>query len=104
LKIPANTIKILVEKFGPLILGSAPVVSAIRKVVADSRFGADQSRISHLEKTMELQAALNEKVEVQLKIVQALLENVQRSLKLLTVAAIATAIIAVVAIFLALFK
>ena len=104
MKIPANTIKTLVEKFGPLILGSAPVVSAIRKVVADSRFGADESRISRLEKTMELQAALNEKVEVQLKIVQALLENVQRSLKLLTIAAIATAIIAVVAIFLALFK
>ena len=104
MKIPANTIKTLVEKFGPLILGSAPVVSAIRKVVADSRFGTDESRISNLEKTLELQAALNEKVNVQLKIVQALLENVQRSLKLLTIAAIATAIIAVVAISLALFR
>jgi hypothetical protein len=104
LKIPANTIKKLVEKLGPLILGSAPVISAIRKVVADSRIEIDESRISNLEKTMGLQAALNEKVDVQLKIVQTLLENVQRSLKLLTIAAIATAVIAVVAILLAVLK
>jgi hypothetical protein len=53
---------------------------------------------------MGLQAAFNEKVEVQLKIVQTLLENVQRSLKLLIIAAIATAVIAVVAILLAILK
>jgi hypothetical protein len=104
LKISTITIKTLIEKLGPLVLGSAPVVSAIRKVVVDSRIGSDEARISNLEKTMELQAALDEKVEVQLKIVQTLLENVQRSLKLLTIATIVIAIVAVVAILLAVSK
>ena len=77
------------------------MISAIRKIVADSRLGSDEARISNLEKTMGLQAALNEKVDVQLKIVQTLLENVQRSLRLL---AIATAIIAALALVLAILK
>ena len=104
MKISTITIKTLVEKLGPLILGSAPVISAIRKIVADSRLGSDEARISNLEKTMGLQAALNEKVDVQLKIVQTLLENVQRSLRLLAIAAIATAIIAALALVLAILK
>ncbi len=60
--------------------------------------GSDEARIANLEKTMGLQAALNEKVEVQLKIVETLLENIQKSLKTLIIAAIGTAVIAILAI------
>jgi len=104
LKISTTAIRGLLEKLGPLILGSAPVVSAIRRVVSDSRMGSDEARIANLEKTMGLQAALNEKVEVQLKIVETLLENIQKSLKTLIIAAIGTAVIAILAIVIALLK
>ena len=66
--------------------------------------GSDEARIANLEKTMRLQAALNEKVEVQLKIVETLLENIQKSLKTLIIAAIGTAVIAILAIVIALLK
>jgi hypothetical protein len=47
---------------------------------------------------MELQSALNESIDAQLKIVQVLLTRVQRSLKILVVAFIGTAMIAVTAL------
>ena len=85
-------------------MGSAPVINAIRKVVSDARTGSDEARIDNLEKAMGLQAALNDKVDVQLKIVETLLQNVQRSLKMLTIAAIGTAIIAGLALAMAIIR
>jgi hypothetical protein len=104
LKISTTTIQKLIERLGPLILGSAPVINAIRKVVSDSRTGSDEARIDNLEKAMGLQAALNDKVDVQLKIVETLLQNVQRSLKMLTIAAIGTAIMAGLALAMAIIR
>jgi hypothetical protein len=94
----------LIEKLAPLVLASAPVVSAIRKLVGDSRDDNFEARAANLEKAMELQSALNEKIDVELKIVQALLEKVQRSLRLLTIAIIVTLILSISAFAIALLK
>jgi hypothetical protein len=97
-------IRRLIERLTPLVLGTAPVISAIRNLVGDSHHDSGEVRMASLEKAMELQSALNEKSDVQLKIVQALLENVQRSLKMLILALIGTAIVAVAALAIALTK
>ena len=94
----------LIEKLAPLVLASAPVVSTIRKLVADSRDGNLEARIVNLEKAMELQSALNEKIDVELKIVHALLEKVQRSLRILIITVILALILAVAALAIALVK
>ena len=101
LKISTTTIKQLIEKLGPLILGSAPVVSAIRKVVSNAHIGSDEVRVENLENAMRLQAALNDKVDVQLKVVETLLQKIQRSLKVLTIASIGAAIVAGLALAIA---
>jgi hypothetical protein len=97
-------IRKLVEKLTPLVMSSAPVISALRTLVGDSHRDSGESRMISLEKAMELQSALNEKSDVQLKIVQALLENIQRSLKMLVLAMIGTAMVAVAALAIALTK
>jgi hypothetical protein len=94
----------LIEKLAPLVLASAPVVSAIRKLVGDSRGDNVEARTANLEKAMELQSALNEKIDVELKIVQALLEKVQRSLRVLIIAVIVALVLAVAALAIALLK
>jgi hypothetical protein len=53
---------------------------------------------------MELQSSLNESIDAQLRIVQALLERVQRSLKILVVMIIGTAVIGVIALALVILK
>lgn len=94
----------LIEKLAPLVLASAPVVSAIRKLVADSRDGSLEARIANLEKAMELQSALNEKIDVELKIVHTLLEKVQRFFRSLIITVIVALILAVAALTIALMK
>jgi hypothetical protein len=94
----------LIEKLAPLVLASAPVVSAIRKLVGDSRDDNVEARTANLEKAMELQSALNEKIDVELKIVQALLEKVQRSLRVLIIAVMVALVLAVAALAIALLK
>jgi hypothetical protein len=94
----------LIEKLAPLVLASAPVVSTIRKLVGDSRDDNVEARTANLEKAMELQSALNEKIDVELKIVQALLEKVQRSLRVLIIAVIVALVLAVAALAIGLLK
>lgn len=53
---------------------------------------------------MELQASLNDKLTSQLEVTQAVLERLQRSLRLLWLMVIATGVLAVVAIVLVLMK
>jgi predicted PurR-regulated permease PerM len=91
------------ERLGPLILGGAPLIGAIRKLINDST-NDGETRVANLEKAMELQSALNDSIDVQLKIIQALLEKVQRALKMLVIVAIGTAIIAGVALAIVLLK
>ena len=98
LKISITTIARLVERLGPLVLSTAPVIGAIRKVLEDSAKEGYEAQVANLEKAMELQSALNDSIDAQLKIIQALLERVQRSLQILLIAVIGTAIIAVTAL------
>ena len=101
MKISTTTIKQLIEKLGPLILDTAPVVGAIRKVVSNARTGSDELRVENLENAMRFQAALNDKVDAQLKVVETLLQKIQRSLKVLTIASIGAAIVAGLALAIA---
>ena len=101
LKISITKIARLVERLGPLVLSTAPVIGAIRKVLDDSaKEEGYEARVANLEKAMELQSALNDSIDAQLKIVQSLLERVQRSLQILVIAVIGTAIIAATALVL----
>ena len=71
---------------------------AIRKLLDDSANAGYETRLANLEKAMELQSALNESIDEQLKIIQVLLNRVQRALKILLVTVIATAMIALAAL------
>jgi hypothetical protein len=100
LKISITTIARLIERLGPFVLSTAPAIGAIRKLLDDSAKEGSEAQVANLEKAMELQSALNESIDVQLKIVQALLKRVQRSLQILVIAVIGTAIIAAAALVL----
>jgi hypothetical protein len=93
-----TTLAGLIQRLGPLILSGAPVLVAMRKLLDDSAKAGYEARVANLEKAMELQSALNESIDARLKIVQVLLTRVQRSLKILVVAVIGTAMIAVTAL------
>jgi hypothetical protein len=71
---------------------------AIRKLLDDSANAGYETRLANLEKAMELQSALNESIDEQLKSIQVLLNRVQRALKILLVTVIATAMIALAAL------
>src|SRR5262245_52543669 len=94
----------LTQKLRPLVAGSASTVGVLYKHFLDTRTNHNDPRINTLEKSLELQVALNETLEVQIKIVQALLENVQKTLRILTIGMVATATIAAVALAVAVLK
>jgi hypothetical protein len=94
----------MLQRLGALILSGAPAMVAIRKLLDDSANAGYETRLANLEKAMELQSALNESVDTQLKIVQTLLKRVQKALKILVVTVIGTVIIAVVALVLIVLK
>ncbi len=89
----------VIQRFRPLISSAA---DAIYKHLLDARSGNSEARIGALEKGLELQAALNETVEVQIKIIQASLENVQKALRIVILGLIGTATIAALALAVAL--
>jgi hypothetical protein len=94
----------LIQKLRPFVTGGANTVGALYKHYLDTRTNHSDSRINALEKSLELQVALNETLEVQIKIVQALLENVQKTLRVLTIGMVATATIAALALAVAILK
>lgn len=82
----------------------APVASEgvdrIRKLVETVRRGdANVGRqIEALNQAVELQSAVNRKIDEQLRVIQSVLENVQKSLKICTYSIAAVGIIAVAAL------
>lgn len=82
---------------GPVVTESA---DKIRRLVETlRRSGGDiDKQLDALRQTAELQSAVNKKVEDQLQIVESVLAHVQKSLKLLTVAAGAAVILALAAL------
>ncbi len=103
-KISATMVKKWLERLSPLIFGSAPIVGALHKVLTDSQNGNAEARLTDVEHSMRLQAELNEKVDAQLRMVQALLQSEQRFLKLLLFVVMATAATAVAALIVAVLK
>jgi hypothetical protein len=81
----------LIQKLRPLLSSGA---GTLYKHFLDTPSNHSDVRINALEKSLELQAALNETVEVQIKIVQTSLENVQKTLHSIIFGLIAVAIVA----------
>ena len=62
----------------------------------------DRELFAKFETALELQAKLNEQIESQMKIIQAVLENTQRALRILTYIAYCAAGLSLLAVVLAL--
>ena len=88
----------LIETLGSLLSGSAAALSNLRKRLTESRPDVIETRLDALERAMEIQATLNESVDVQIKLIYAMLEKVQKRLQILTIVLIATATLAALAL------
>jgi hypothetical protein len=89
----------LIETLGSLLSGSAAALGNLRKRLTESRPDViEETRLEALESAMEIQATLNESVDVQIKLIYAMLEKVQKRLQILTIVLIATATLAALAL------
>jgi Sec-independent protein translocase protein TatA len=75
-------------------------LKAIRSKTDDRRLGENE-RIELLERAIELQTKLNEQLEQQMTITQAVLESTQKSLRMITMISYAAVGISVVAVIMA---
>ena len=88
----------------------APVVTdgvdKIRKLVETIRKGDGNAtkQLDALRQALELQSAVNKKVDEQLRIIESVLENVQKSLKVLAFMSAGAVIVAVIAFLIAILK
>ena len=96
--------KELIQKLGPIVLGSATIVANLRKLLAESRPSDTDMRIEGLEKALQIQSTFNESVDVQLRMMHQLLRKSQQKLQLVIVALIATATLAGVALAMAIMR
>lgn len=90
--------KQLFAKLWPLVSGGATAVGAVRKRLADLRPDHAGDRLAVLEKSLELQAELNETVDVQITLLQVQLAKLRKTVQLLLIALIATATLAAIAL------
>ena len=88
---------------GPVVTDGA---DKIRRLVESLRRGDPDSvkQLEALRQAVELQSAVNRKVEDQLQIIESVLANVQKSLKLLTVTSVTAMMVAVAALATAVFR
>lgn len=88
---------------GPVVTDG---VDKIRKLVETIRNGDGNTakQIDALRQAVELQSAMNKKVDDQLRIVESVLANVQKTLKILTLTSAAIGLMAVMALVVAIFK
>ena len=98
--LPIPAIAKLIVQLGVFLPPTTKLVEEIRKLVQGPTGNSSvNSRLDGLEKAIELQNSLNEQLNNQLEIVQSVLQNVQKSLKLLSVAVVLVGILSIVAIF-----
>ena len=97
-------LKALFAKLRPLVAGGASAAGGLRKRLADLRADPSADRLLALEKTIELQAQLNETLDLQLTVLQVQLAKLRRTVQLLLIALIATATLAALALAAALFR
>jgi hypothetical protein len=93
--------KQLIQKLGPVVLGGAAIVGNLRKMLAESRPNGVESRVDAIENALEIQTTLNESVDVQMKLIHALLEKAHKRLQLVLLGLIATATLAAFALAMA---
>ena len=81
-------------------------VEHIRRLVDTIRKGEGNTakQLDAVKQAMELQSAFNRKVDDQLRIIEAVLENIQKSLKVLAFTSAGAAIVALVALLVAILK
>jgi hypothetical protein len=96
--------KQLIQKLGPLVLSGAAIVSNLRKGITELRPKAIESRLDAMENASEIQATLNESIDVQMKLIHALMEKTHKRLQLVIIALIATATVAALALAMVLMK
>jgi hypothetical protein len=85
----------LIGRLANLIGIAEPVIDKVIKVIGDRR---------DLRQAVELQASALKTLDDEMKIVKAILENIQKSLRILAVAIAAVGVISVLAIAIALTK
>ena len=90
--------KQLFAKLRPLVSGGATAVGALQKLLVDLRSDHGADRLTALEKSFELQAELNETVDVQLNVLRAQLAKLRNTMQILLIALIATATLAAIAL------
>ena len=97
--LPVLVIAKLINQLGFLL---PPTVELVKKIggLIQGRGGntSVNSRLDDLQKAIELQNSLNGQLSSQLQIVQSVLKNVQKSLKILSAAVILIGFISIVAI------
>jgi hypothetical protein len=88
---------------GPVVTDG---VDTIRKLVETIRKGGGSTtrQLDALEQAIELQSAMNKKIDDQLQIIESVLENVQKSLKVLAFTGAVIGIVAVAALVVAILK
>jgi hypothetical protein len=96
--------KDLIQKLGPIVLGSATVVANLRKLLAETRPSGGDARIEAIENALQIQSTLNESLDVQVRLIQELLKKTQRRLQIVTVALIAAGTLAALALAVAVMK
>ena len=96
--------KDLIQKLGPIVLGSATVVANLRKLLAETRPSGGDARIEAIENALQIQSTLNESLDVQVRLIQELLKKTQRRLQIVTVALIAAGTLAALALAIAVMK
>jgi hypothetical protein len=80
-------------------------VDAVRTLLETAHDDAGMAKqMNALKQALELQAKVNEEVAEQLRLFKSVLEGIQRSFKLWALATVATAILALAAIVIALLK
>jgi hypothetical protein len=96
--------KDLIQKLGPILVGSATVVANLRKLLAESRPNAADARIDAIENALQVQSTLNESLDVQVRLIHELLKKTQKRLQIVVVALIATGTVAALALAVAAMK
>ncbi len=96
--------KDLIQKLGPIVLGSATVIANLRKLLAETRPSGADARIDAIENALQIQSTLNESLDVQVRLIQELLKKTQKRLQIVTVALIAAGTLAALALALAVMK
>jgi hypothetical protein len=96
--------KQLIQKLGPLVLGGAAIVSNLHKGLMELRPKDIESRLDAMENAVEIQATLNKSIDVQMKLIHALMEKTRKRLQLVIIALIATGTVAALALAMVLMK